>query len=265
MPYSRTWFAAGVPLVVAAQFALTGTAGVASGPAPPAPLRSSPLTVLAPILGVQITGESSGFEAQVEELSGTEVDCLTSAVYYEARSESEEGQRAVAQVVMNRVRHPAYPKSVCGVVYQGSNRRTGCQFTFTCDGSIAHRPELSAWSRARRIAAEALSGQSYSRVGNATHYHTRAVLPYWAHSLPRLGAIGEHIFYSSGRLSAAAVPSFASISRAPEFSGARVEKAAIFIEDEAETPRARKAGKADVVLVHRGSSEAVTEGVASTS
>src|SRR4051812_46235705 len=95
----------------------------------------------------------------------TALDCLTAAVYYEARSESEDGERAVAQVVLNRVRHPAFPKSVCGVVYQGSNRATGCQFSFTCDGSLARGREPGPWDRARRIASQALAGSVYEPVG----------------------------------------------------------------------------------------------------
>ena len=122
-------------------------------------------------------------------------DCLANAIYYEARSESDDGQRAVAQVVLNRVRHPGFPASVCGVVFQGSARRTGCQFSFTCDGSMARGPRAAAWDRARRIAAEALDGSVYAPVGNATHYHTRAVLPYWASSLTRAAVVGSHIFY----------------------------------------------------------------------
>lgn len=135
------------------------------------------------------------------ELGGGEADarraleCLTSAVYHEARSEGEDGQRAVAQVVLNRVRHPAFPASVCGVVFEGSGRRTGCQFSFTCDGSLGRRREAYAWDRAREIAGEALNGAVYAAVGNATHYHTRAILPYWAPSLRRAAIVGEHIFY----------------------------------------------------------------------
>jgi spore germination cell wall hydrolase CwlJ-like protein len=123
------------------------------------------------------------------------LDCLTAAVYYEARSESEDGQRAVAQVVLNRVRHPAFPKSVCGVVYQGSNRTTGCQFSFTCDGSLAHGREQHAWARSRKIAAAALAGYVYGPVGLATHYHTTAIHPWWADSMSRAVTIGAHIFY----------------------------------------------------------------------
>ncbi len=123
------------------------------------------------------------------------LECLAEAVYYEARSESEDGQRAVAQVVLNRVRHPAYPNSVCGVVYQGSERSTGCQFTFTCDGSTGAAIEPDAWDRARRIAAAALRGSVYRRVGLATHYHTTAIRPYWAPTLMPQASLGAHIFY----------------------------------------------------------------------
>ncbi len=123
------------------------------------------------------------------------VDCLTSAVYYEAASESDDGERAVAQVVLNRVRHPAFPNSVCGVVYQGAERPTGCQFTFACDGALARVPSASGWQRARRIAIAALKGHVFKPVGNATHYHADWVVPYWASSLTRSATIGAHIFY----------------------------------------------------------------------
>lgn len=121
--------------------------------------------------------------------------CLTQAVYYEAGFEIGEGQRAVAQVILNRLRHPAYPKSVCGVVYQGSQRSTGCQFSFTCDGSLARVPGEAAWSRARDVAAQALAGYVYKPVGTATHYHADYVFPYWAVTLVKLRQIGAHIFY----------------------------------------------------------------------
>ena len=124
------------------------------------------------------------------------VQCLAEAVYYEARSESEDGQRAVAQVVLNRARHPAYPGSVCGVVYQGPMRLGGgCQFTFTCDGSLARSPFGADWLRARRIAAEALAGSVHRGVGLATHYHTHQVLPDWALRLAKVQVIGNHNFY----------------------------------------------------------------------
>jgi hypothetical protein len=123
------------------------------------------------------------------------VDCLTAAIYYEAASESMTGQRAVAQVVLNRMRHPAYPKSICGVVYEGSERQTGCQFSFTCDGSLARTPSRTGWDRARGIALAALSGYVERSVGTATHYHTTWVVPYWAWSLDKITLVGAHIFY----------------------------------------------------------------------
>ena len=123
------------------------------------------------------------------------LECLAQAVWYEAASESESGQRAVAQVVLNRVAHPSWPGSVCGVVFQGSHRTTGCQFTFTCDGSLARRPSGASWSRARRIASDALSGSVYAPIGHATHYHTLWVSPVWASSLDHVGTIGAHRFY----------------------------------------------------------------------
>jgi hypothetical protein len=131
--------------------------------------------------------DSGSFERSLE--------CLSQAVYYEARSQSDDGERAVAQVVLNRVRHPAYPNSVCGVVYQGSERSTGCQFTFTCDGSMNAGVEPYAWERARRIAESALRGNVYRPVGLATNYHTTAIHPYWAPSLVPQVIVGAHIFY----------------------------------------------------------------------
>jgi len=123
------------------------------------------------------------------------LNCLASAVYYEAGNQDESGERAVAQVVLNRVRHPAFPASVCGVVYQGSTRPTGCQFTFTCDGSLNRQPDADGWKRAQRVADEALSGSVYGPVGWATHYHADYVLPYWASTLAKNAIVGAHLFY----------------------------------------------------------------------
>ncbi|WP_336974991.1 cell wall hydrolase [Sphingobium aromaticiconvertens] len=124
------------------------------------------------------------------------LNCLTSAIYYEAANEPDEGQRAVAQVVLNRVRSPLWPDSVCGVVYQGSERTDfKCQFTFSCDGSMARSPSTVAWVRARHMAQRALAGDSYAPVGTATFYHTLAVRPNWASSVQPVAVIGAHIFY----------------------------------------------------------------------
>lgn len=123
------------------------------------------------------------------------LQCLTTAIYYEAGNEPEAGQRAVAQVVLNRVAHPAYPATVCGVVFEGSERSTGCQFSFTCDGSMRRKPVQAYWDRARRVAMAALSGEVYAPAGLATHYHTVFVSPYWAPSLHYLRTVGAHRFY----------------------------------------------------------------------
>lgn len=150
------------------------------------------------------------------------LDCLTAAVYYEARSEPDTGQRAVAQVVLNRVAHPAYPNTVCGVVYQGSQRKTGCQFTFTCDGSLARRPDPMFWERARQVALAALGGYVHRPAGLATHYHTVQIYPYWAPSLNYLGTIGAHRFYTfKGRAGQGATFRFAYAGGEPDAVGLR--------------------------------------------
>jgi cell wall hydrolase len=136
-----------------------------------------------------VFGKSSG------ETRARALECLTSAIYYEAAQEPTDGQRAVAQVVLNRVRHPAFPNSVCGVVYEGSTRATGCQFTFTCDGSMRYAPVPALWNRARKVAEAALSGSVFAPAGYATHYHADYVVPYWASSLTKTAVEGAHIFY----------------------------------------------------------------------
>lgn len=123
------------------------------------------------------------------------LECLAAAVYYEAGNEPLNGQRAVAQVVLNRVRHPEYPHSVCGVVFQGSERKTGCQFSFTCDGSLQRKPSAAGWREAEGVAAAALQGAVFAPVGWSTHYHANYVVPYWAQSMQKLVTIGRHIFY----------------------------------------------------------------------
>lgn len=141
-------------------------------------------------------GRLAGF-AQVEESApgyGTALRCLTQAIYYEAANEPERGKRAVAQVVLNRLRHPAYPNSVCGVVYEGANARV-CQFSFTCDGSLLGPPLARQWAESRRVAKEALAGAVEPMVGTATNYHADYVVPRWAFTLGKIARIGRHIFY----------------------------------------------------------------------
>lgn len=126
-----------------------------------------------------------------------EENCLARAVYFEARSESELGQLAVAKVILNRVKDPEYPKSICGVVYQGSGRRNSCQFSFACDGLPDDVRSASSWSNAKRIAQKAISGDTQmSVIATATNYHADYVKPKWAKSMKRLIKIGRHVFYS---------------------------------------------------------------------
>lgn len=122
-------------------------------------------------------------------------DCLAATIFYEAGNETIAGQMAVVQVVLNRARHPAYPKSVCGVVFQGHERRTGCQFSYTCDGSMTRRPSPDAWSRHRGLSAAMLKGLVYPQVGLATHYHTDWVLPVWSARLDKIWVEGTHLFF----------------------------------------------------------------------
>lgn len=121
--------------------------------------------------------------------------CLAEAIYYEARGESRQGQMAVAEVVANRVRSSLYPDTFCDVVYQGSYRDTGCQFSFTCDGSLNRRPRGAAWREANVLASQLLNGLTRPVTNRATHYHTTAIDPYWSASLVETTRIGAHIFY----------------------------------------------------------------------
>lgn len=201
---------AGLPLLLAASASCVpalpgGESGVARMPAGMAMIAVTEAPALAasastPAVPVPLARDAAAKPAALAAASAGDArrarSCLAEAVYYEARSESEEGQRAVAQVVLNRVRHPAWPASVCGVVYQGPLRAGGgCQFTFTCDGSLARAPRGPAWAEARRIAGEALAGRVFAPAGHATHYHTHAVSPAWAPRLAPVGAIGAHAFY----------------------------------------------------------------------
>ncbi|WP_367890719.1 cell wall hydrolase [Sphingomonas morindae] len=131
-----------------------------------------------------------GSEAAREQAA----QCLATAALYEA-GDDEEGQRAVMQVVLNRARRPGFPKTICGVVYQGAALATGCQFSFACDGSATRRTERSGWDAARRRARAALAGAVYRPVGSATHYHADYVLPYWMGTLDKIARVRTHIFY----------------------------------------------------------------------
>jgi len=147
-------------------------------------------------------GSASPFQLKGGQLRGAldesrDLDCLAQAVYYEARGETPSGQAAVAQVVLNRVRHPSFPKSICAVVFQGA-RTSGCQFSFACDGASHHPTESAAWRRAEQVAAKALDGAVMAEVGNATHFHVAGLSADWGPHLLKVAQIGSHVFYRFG-------------------------------------------------------------------
>lgn len=157
------------------------------------------------------TFDSSHFENAAG--ISAQVDCLAQAIYYEARSEGFVGQLAVAQVIMNRVDSRHYPNTICGVVFEGSERTTGCQFTFTCDGALGRKPKGTAWDQAQEIAAHILMNLAEDRTGGATHYHATYVDPVWSAGLIKTDKIGLHVFYRFPRGSEWAKVRRASASR----------------------------------------------------
>lgn len=170
-----------------AQAATAGTTGTIALPDMPVPENAVVDTSIQPASPFHLAGTPADKSRALQ--------CLTTAIYYEAASEPDDGQRAVAQVVLNRVRHQAFPATVCGVVFQGSEKR-GCQFSFACDGALNRgQPSSAAWARAARVAAAALSGSVFAPVGMATHYHTYAVTPSWNRSLVMTGVYGAHFFH----------------------------------------------------------------------
>ena len=229
MPHAKHWFASLILLTTAGLYLLAGLSVTTMRPGPdpahanvpkissgqllvpglgappvPEPMQFrdvAPQDAVAINAAVPVSNEPNPAARPYREAYATPADrlrateCLTAAIYYEAAIEPVDGQRAVAQVVLNRVRHPAFPKSVCGVVFQGSDRPTGCQFTFACDGALNRAPAASLWARARKVAEEALAGKVYAPVGWSTHYHTNWVVPYWSSTLTKDAIVGSHIFY----------------------------------------------------------------------
>jgi spore germination cell wall hydrolase CwlJ-like protein len=132
--------------------------------------------------------------------STTEVKCLATAIYFEARGEPEKGQIAVAQVVLNRLKNPAYPKTVCGVVYQNANKRDQCQFSFACDGIPDRVNDPDAWQESLTLARRVLNDEQamfLPDIGASTHYHAVYVRPDWARTMHKTERIGGHIFYKT--------------------------------------------------------------------
>ncbi len=173
----------------------------------PAPLDTSPLAVVtAPVATprvppIAVAKVEPNARPRYADLIAPgdlarEQRCLAEAVYFEARSEPEQGQAAVAQVVLNRVRSGLYPTSVCGVVYQNRHRHLACQFTFACEGKALRVTDGDSWETAKRVARDVTEGRTYlSDVGGATHYHADYVRPGWAKRLKKMDVIGRHIFY----------------------------------------------------------------------
>ena len=132
--------------------------------------------------------------------SKTEMKCLAEAIYFESRGEPELGRIAVAQVVLNRVKNPAYPSTICGVVYQNKNKRHRCQFSFACDGIRDRITNKPAWAEAQALAKRVLDDEKtlyIGDVGASTHYHATYVKPRWARKMTKKEKIGRHIFYQT--------------------------------------------------------------------
>ena len=137
------------------------------------------------------------FKGETElEYQGRQRRCLATAIYFEARGEPTRGQLAVAQVVMNRVRSSLYPDTICGVIFQGQSRRTGCQFSFTCDGIADVPRDKKKWVESNKLAKRVTDGESWLKdIGHATHYHANYVKPRWRREMNRIKKVGRHIFY----------------------------------------------------------------------
>jgi spore germination cell wall hydrolase CwlJ-like protein len=135
-----------------------------------------------------------------DKVTAADIKCMTDAIYFESRGESYRGQVAVGQVVMNRLAHPIYPKTICQVVYQNQHMRNACQFSFACDGIPETVNDQKSWKQAGEIALGVINGSLYlTEVGKATHYHATYVYPDWAPRLKRTAKIGHHIFYQFKR------------------------------------------------------------------
>jgi len=152
------------------------------------------------------TGSSGGVEYSRRFLDslpaatgGASLQCLSEALYFEARGETVKGQFAVAEVIMNRVASKRFPNSVCGVIKQGTGRKYACQFTYTCDGHAEVIKEKATYARLKKIAKLMLSDMPKNLTNGATHYHTKAVRPKWSRVFPRTATIGVHHFYREPR------------------------------------------------------------------
>ncbi|MGH1367516.1 MAG: cell wall hydrolase [Maritimibacter sp.] len=134
-------------------------------------------------------------KSQPKATGGEQFQCLTQALYFEARGETAQGLFAVAEVILNRVDSRRYPNSVCGVIHQGTGEKYRCQFTFTCDGIPEHVTEPKAYSRVAKVARVMLDGAPRPLTQGATYYHTTAVRPGWSKRVEKTAQYGVHVFY----------------------------------------------------------------------
>lgn len=163
------------------------------------PLRLTALGSAYTGRGLDVTGEAPYTAAELDAMprarGGREWECLTEALYFEARGESVAGQFAVAEVILNRVDHVNYPDTICGVVNQGTGRRFACQFTYTCDGHPENVTDHAIHRRLGQIARIMMDGGPRDLTSGATHYHANWVDPDWARTFPQTAEIGVHLFY----------------------------------------------------------------------
>jgi spore germination cell wall hydrolase CwlJ-like protein len=184
-------------------------AKVVARPAPAVPVQ----TAKADASALQLGATPAAYQPATDGFGGTAIspsqaellaqvflqqgNCLADAMYYEARGEGRAGQLAIAEVVYNRMRSGYYPNTICGVVFEGSSLRTGCQFSFTCSGDMARRKSAAVWRRAQRLALQVVTGivQLQNTTGGALSFHAEDVAPGWADTMVRTVQIGHHIFY----------------------------------------------------------------------
>jgi hypothetical protein len=156
---------------------------------------TAPVKVSAPKGSGKLTYDPGVLAARPAASGGPEWQCLSEALYFEARGETLKGQIAVAEVILNRVASQRFPDTVCAVINQGTGRKYACQFTYTCDGRPEHITEPAAFQRVGKVARMMLDGAPRRLAGGATYYHTTAVRPRWAQRFERTTKLGVHLFY----------------------------------------------------------------------
>ncbi|MFA8384395.1 MAG: cell wall hydrolase [Pelagibaca sp.] len=153
-------------------------------------------SLVTPVSRTSAIYNASWLNAQTPASGGAQWECLAEALYFEARGETIQGQFAVAEVIMNRVKSGRFPDDICGVINQGTGKKYQCQFTYTCDGIPEHIREPQAWDRVGKVARAILDGRAPMNLTNgATHYHTTAVRPRWSRTYTQTASYGVHVFY----------------------------------------------------------------------